>query len=46
MSARLRQAEQIGRPIGSPTFVAELERLTRRRLAPGRSGPKRAESNV
>ncbi len=32
MSARLRRAEQIGRPVGSAAFIADLERRTRRRL--------------
>jgi putative transposase len=38
--ARLRQAESIGRPLGDESFVAGLERLTRRILAPARRGPK------
>jgi putative transposase len=42
MSARLRRAEQIGRPVGSAAFIADLERQTRRRLAPARPGPKPA----
>ena len=40
MSARLRRTEQIGRPIGSAAFVADLERRTRRRLAPAPRGRK------
>ncbi len=42
MSARLRRAEQIGRPVGGPAFVADLERPTRRRPRPGRRSPKPA----
>ena len=42
MGARLRRAEQIGRPVGSAAFIADLERQTRRRLAPARPGPKPA----
>ena len=42
LSARLRRAEQIGRPLGSAAFIADLERRTRRRLAPARPGRKPA----
>ena len=42
ISARLRRAEQIGRPVGSSAFIADLERQTRRSLAPARPGPKPA----
>jgi putative transposase len=40
LSARLRKAEQIGRPLGSAAFIADLERRTRRRLTPARPGRK------
>ena len=40
MSARLRRAEQIGRPVGSNAFIASLERQSGRRLAPAKPGPK------
>ena len=42
LSARLRRAEQIGRPLGSAAFIADLERRRRRRLAPARPGRKPA----
>jgi putative transposase len=44
--AALRDAERTGRPLGSDDFVAELERLTGRRLrrrTPGRKSSGRAE---
>jgi len=37
---RLRSAESIGRPLGDDGFIARLEALTRRTLAPGKRGPK------
>jgi putative transposase len=37
--APLRRAESIGRPIGSPDWIAALERRTGRSLAPGKPGP-------
>jgi putative transposase len=40
MSARLRRAESIGRPIGDAAFITEFERRTRRPLAPAGRGPK------
>lgn len=40
--ARLRAAESIGRPLGDDRFVARIERLTKRRLKPGKRGPKPA----
>jgi putative transposase len=40
MSARLRRAEQIGRPVGGAAFIAGLERQTGRSLAPAPPGPK------
>ena len=40
LSARLRKTEQIGRPLGSAAFIADLERRTRRRLTPARPGRK------
>ncbi len=42
LSQRLRQAETIGRPLGSDTFVARLERKTGRILKPAKRGPKPA----
>ena len=38
--ARLRAAESIGRPLGDDRFLARLERVTKRRLAPRKRGPK------
>jgi putative transposase len=40
MSARLRRAEQIGRPVGDAAFIAALERQTSRSLAPASPVPK------
>ena len=40
MSARLRRAERIGRPVGDAAFIEALERRTGRTLAPARPGPK------
>jgi putative transposase len=40
MFARLRAAESIGRPLGNDRFLTRLERLTKRRLKPGKRGPK------
>jgi len=40
MSARLRKAELIGRPIGGADFIAALERQTGRRLLPAKRGPR------
>jgi putative transposase len=37
---RLREAESIGRPLGDDRFLARIERLTKRRLRPGKRGPK------
>jgi putative transposase len=37
---RLRQAEGIGRPLGSPSFLDRIERMTRRSLRPAKRGPK------
>ncbi len=39
-SARLRKAERIGRPVGTPAFIANLERQTARRLFAAKRGPK------
>jgi hypothetical protein len=39
-SARLRRAEQIGRPVGDAAFIAALERRTSRSLTPTPPGPK------
>ena len=38
--AALRKAESVGRPIGAPSWIAELERRTGRALAAGRRGQK------
>jgi putative transposase len=38
--SRLREAESIGRPLGDDRFLARIERLTKRRLRPGKRGPK------
>ena len=38
--SRLRTAESIGRPLGDDRFLARIERLTARRLRPGKRGPK------
>ena len=38
--APLRRSELIGRPLGSPNFVAEIEKRLKRRLAPGKRGRK------
>jgi putative transposase len=43
MSARLRRAEPIGRPVGGAAFIAGLERQTGRSLAPAPPGPKPKE---
>ena len=37
---RLRAAESIGRPLGDGHFLTRIERLTARRLKPGKRGPK------
>jgi len=38
--AALRKAESIGRPIGSPEWLADMEARTGRKLARGKPGPK------
>jgi putative transposase len=43
MTARLRRAESIGRPIGSSVFLEALEKDFDRRLAPGAPGRPRRE---
>jgi putative transposase len=45
MFDRLRAAESIGRPLGDDRFLARIERLTQRRLRPGKRGPKPRESD-
>jgi len=45
ISTRLRRAEAIGRPIGAPEFLEQLERDGGRALAPGKRGRK-AKSGV
>ncbi|MBF0326529.1 MAG: transposase [Alphaproteobacteria bacterium] len=37
---RLRQAETIGRPLGSDAFIREIEELSHRSLKPAKPGPK------
>lgn len=37
---RLRQALSVGRPLGSPAFLARLERRFKRTLIPAKRGPK------
>ena len=37
--AALRKAESVGRPIGSPEWLREMEARTGRALAPGKRGP-------
>ncbi|CAA7614688.1 transposase [Magnetospirillum sp. UT-4] len=37
---RLRQAETIGRPLGSDTFLSEIEAISHRALKPAKPGPK------
>jgi putative transposase len=39
-TARIERGPAIGRPLGAPEWVAALERRLRRRLAPGKPGPK------
>ena len=45
-SARLRRAETIGRPVGGPAFIEQLERGSGRTLAPGKRGRPRKEKSV
>lgn len=40
MFAHLRAAESIGRPLGGDSFLARVERMTKRRLRPAKRGPK------
>ncbi len=45
--ARLRAAESIGRPLGDDRFLTRIERATKRRLRPGKRGPKpQADTNA
>ena len=39
--AALRQAESVGRPVGSAEWLADMEARTGLKLAPGKRGPKR-----
>ena len=41
LSAKLREAEAVGRPLGSDNFLTQLEGLSGRRLKPQRPGPRR-----
>ena len=43
-SQRLRRAETIGRPLGNPAFLAQIEAMTGRTLRPGKPGPRKGES--
>ena len=38
--AALRKAESVGRPIGSPEWLADMEARTGRTLSPAKRGPK------
>ncbi|HWT32006.1 MAG TPA: transposase [Croceibacterium sp.] len=38
--AALRKAESVGRPVGSPEWLADMETRTGLKLAPGKRGPK------
>jgi putative transposase len=40
LTSALRSAETIGRPVGSPAFLGQLEATTRRALSPRPRGPK------
>ena len=42
-TARLRRAETVGRPIGSPEFVERLAAASGRKLVPEKRGPKKRE---
>lgn len=44
LSQKLRQAETIGRPLGSGAFIARLERKSGRVFRPGKRGPKQASA--
>ena len=39
-TARIERAPTIGRPLGTPEWIAALERRLARPLAPGKPGPK------
>ena len=39
-TARMERAPAIGRPLGAPEWIAALEQLLGRRLAPGKPGRK------
>ncbi len=43
--SRLRTAESVGRPLGDDRFLGRIERLTKRRLRPGKRGPKPKREN-
>lgn len=38
--SRLRTTESVGRPLGDDRFLGRIERLTKRRLRPGKRGPR------
>lgn len=44
--AALRRAESVGRPVGSPEWLAEMEAPTGRTLAPGKRGPKPRRASI
>jgi hypothetical protein len=41
----LREHARTGRPLGTPAFIADLERQVGRQLAPAKRGRKRRETN-
>ena len=42
--AALRKAESVGRPVGSPEWLADMEARTGLKLRPGKRGPKPKET--
>jgi len=46
LSQNLRQAETIGRPLGTDAFIARLERKSGRTLKPAKRGPKQTPDGV
>ena len=44
--APLRRAETIGRPLGEPNWLRQLERESGRGLAPGKRGPKPKQKGI
>ncbi|MEZ5693867.1 MAG: hypothetical protein R3D99_08505 [Altererythrobacter sp.] len=39
--AALRKAESVGRPVGTPEWIADMEAKTGRKLAAGKRGPRK-----